>query len=68
MELIEPHSGVLTTGETAGHLVAGYTVSIALHRPGRAVDVALGLIKPADPRFEVRTLEAMTFEEQDRRD
>jgi hypothetical protein len=71
MDLIESHSGVLTVGEApdpVGHWVAAYTVSLPVHRAGQAIDLAIGLIKPADPRFEVCSLEAMTFEEQDRRD
>jgi len=71
IDSIEPHSGVLTVRETpdpVGHWVAAFTVSLPVHRAGRAIDLAIGLIKPADPRFEVCALEVMTFEEQDRRD
>jgi hypothetical protein len=71
MDLIDSHSGVLTVGEApepAGQWVAAYTVSLPVHRAGRAIDLAIGLVKPADPGFEVRSLEAVTFEEQDRHD
>jgi hypothetical protein len=70
MDNIEPHSGVLTVRETpdpVGHWVAAYTVSLAVSRAGRAVDIAIGLVRPADPRFEVCCLEVITYEEQDRR-
>ncbi len=70
MDLIEHHSGVLSSPrefEVGGDNFTGYTVSLAVSRAGRAVDIAIGLVRPADPRFEVSSLEVMTFEEQDRR-
>ena len=71
MELIERHAGVLTSprrfkpGEPN---LTSYTVSLPFASPGRAIETAIRLVRPADPRFEVDCLEAMTYEEQDRRD
>jgi hypothetical protein len=70
MGLIEGYSGVLSSPQefdVAGDNLTAYTVSLAVSRAGRAVDIAIGLVRPADPRFEVCCLEVMTYEEQDRR-
>lgn len=71
MEAIEPHGSVLTCSEEPdemGRWSAAFTVNLAIRRAGRAVDIAIGLIKPVDSGFGVRTLEAKTFEEMDRED
>lgn len=70
MELIDPHAGVLNLPQEwdpAADNLTAYTVSLAVSRAGRAVDIAIGLVRPADRRFEVRSLEVMSFAEQDRR-
>ena len=70
MDLIEGHSGVLSAPQEwdpAGDNLTAYTVSLAVSRAGRAVDIAIGLVRPADRRFDVRCLEVMSYEEQDRR-
>lgn len=71
MHGIEPYGSVMTFTEEPdefGRWAAAYTVNIAVRRAGRAVDIAIGLARPMDPKFEVRTLEAKTFEELDRED
>ena len=70
MDLIERHAGVLTSprrfkpGEPN---LTSFTVSLAIAGPGRAIETAIRMVRPADPQFEVDCLEAVTYEEQDRR-
>ena len=70
MDLIDPHAGVLNLPrewDAAGDNLTAYTVSLPVSRAGRAVDIAIGLVRPADSHFQVRNLEVMSFEEQERR-
>ena len=71
MDLIEPHSGVLTSPQTYAPSepnLTSYTVSLAISAVGMAIETAIGLVWSADPHFEVTCLEAVTYEEQDRMD
>ena len=69
MDLIERHSGVLTSPQTyvpGEPNLTSYTVSLAISAVGTAIETAIGLVRPADPHFEVTSLEAVTYEEEDR--